>query len=92
MLDKIHPYYLGAITGGVVGYIAAKIYQIWAIAYQVTRLDPNMQSSWQSDAPPLWVTAVEQPAVFTFWVSVVFIMIGIFFARTILRQIELARK
>ncbi|MFF2483824.1 hypothetical protein [Paenibacillus sp. NPDC058071] len=74
MLEKVHRfYYLGGLIGLVVGYMFAKVYQSWAILYQVNRLDPNMQNSWPSNGPPIWIIATEKPAAFSFWTVVIFI-------------------
>lgn len=78
MLSKVHPfYYLGGFFGGILGFIIAKIYQIWAMIYRETRFDSNMPSSWPSDSPPLWIRATEHPSKFSFWVVVLFIIVGI---------------
>lgn len=82
MLGKIHPhYYLGALIGVVIGYVISKIYQIWAIVYRESHFDLHMQNSWNSNSPPLWITATENPKVFSFWVIIIFIIIGVIFVR-----------
>ncbi|MFD2615022.1 hypothetical protein [Paenibacillus gansuensis] len=80
MKKKIHPYYyLGGTAGLILGYLLSKIYQIWAIAYRQTNYDPNMAYSW-----PLWETATEAPAKFTFWVVFVYIAIGVGFVKVLM--------
>ncbi|MBB3112869.1 hypothetical protein FHS18_004971 [Paenibacillus phyllosphaerae] len=78
MLSRIHPYYyLGGFFGGVLGYIISKIYQIWAIVYRESQFDVNMTSSWPSGSPPLWITATEHPMRFSFWMVLIYIIIGV---------------
>ncbi|SEC40315.1 hypothetical protein [Paenibacillus sp. GP183] len=82
MLGKIHPhYYLGALIGVVIGYVISKIYQIWAIVYRESHFDLHMQNSWNAKNPPLWITATENPEVFSFWVVFIFIIVGVIFVR-----------
>ncbi|WP_164472673.1 hypothetical protein [Cohnella candidum] len=81
-MGKIHPhYYLGALIGLVVGYVISKIYEIWAIAYRETHFDPHMTNSWQSDIPPLWITATEKPSLFSLLVILIYIVVGVVFVR-----------
>jgi hypothetical protein len=81
-MGKIHPhYYLGALIGLVIGYVISKIYQIWAIVYRESHFDPHMTNSWNSNSPPLWITATENPNLFSFWVILIYIIVGIVFVR-----------
>lgn len=85
MLEKVHPYYyLGGIIGLVVGFVISKIYLIWAILYQQSNFDPHKPTSWNSDTPPLWLTASENPTIFTFWVILIYIIIGVIFVKILL--------
>ncbi|HIW32713.1 MAG TPA: hypothetical protein IAA29_07990 [Candidatus Paenibacillus intestinavium] len=82
MLEKVHPYYyLGGIIGLVVGFVVSKIYQIWAILYQQSNYGTHKLTSWDSDAPPLWLTATEHSAMFTFWIVLIYIIIGVIFVK-----------
>ncbi|MFC6331984.1 hypothetical protein ACFP56_05060 [Paenibacillus septentrionalis] len=77
-MEKIHPhYYLGALIGLVIGYVISKIYQIWAIVYLESNLDPNMTNSRNTNSPPLWITATENPNSFSFWVTLIYIIVGV---------------
>jgi hypothetical protein len=85
MLGKFHPhYYLGALIGLVIGYVISKIYQIWAIVYRENHFDLHMQNSWNTKNPPLWISATENPEVFSFWVVFIYIIVGLIFV-TILK-------
>jgi|GEM_PF-3712912 hypothetical protein len=78
VMEKVNPYYYaGGIAGGIAGYVIAKIYQIWAIAYRQSRFDPNMANSWNTDSPPQWVWVTEHPNAFTFWIVIVYAGIGL---------------
>ncbi|UUZ81211.1 hypothetical protein LJK88_42025 [Paenibacillus sp. P26] len=88
MLERIHPaYYLGGLVGVVAGYLISKIYQIWAIVYRESRFDPHMAHSWSTQSPPLWITATENPSMFTFWVVLIFVILGMIFVRLLLKII-----
>ncbi|NMO98262.1 hypothetical protein [Paenibacillus lemnae] len=90
-MGRIHPhYYLGALSGLIIGYVISKIYQVWAIVYRESRFDPNMSDSWNTNSPPIWVTATENPNSFSFWVVLIYIIIGIIFVR--LLQIKINKE
>ncbi|RXZ79346.1 hypothetical protein EBB07_23095 [Paenibacillaceae bacterium] len=77
MRTKIHPfYYLGGFIGLILGYLISKVYQIWVIVYikKGTRIDIY---------PIFWEVAYERPALFTFWVVLIFIVICIVFVKVL---------
>jgi hypothetical protein len=93
MLGKIHPhYYLGALIGGVIGYVISKIYQIWAIVYRESQFDPHMPKSWNTNSPPLWITATENPKMFSFLVVFIFIIVGVVFVRILHLKIKITKR
>ncbi len=78
MKNKIHPYYyLGGLIGLVLGYIVAKLYQIWVIV----DLERDVRFG---VLPMFWEIATTKPALFTFWVVLVYIIIGIVFVKILL--------
>lgn len=79
-------YLLGGIVGLVVGLMFSKIYQIWAIAYQVSHLDPAMPTAWGQYEQPLWALATEHPRTFTWVVVLLFIGLGMVFVNILLRS------
>ncbi|MCM3633508.1 hypothetical protein [Paenibacillus camelliae] len=90
-MEKIHPhYYLGALIGLVIGYVISKIYQIWAIVYRESNFDPHMIDSLETNSPPLWITATENPNLFSFWVTLIYIIVGVICVR-ILHKRKIAK-
>lgn len=89
MEKKIHPfysyghpyYYLGGLIGLVLGYIIAKIYQIWVVVYLGSDASIGV-------LPMFWKTATTNPALHTFGVVLVFMIIGILFARILFSVAE----
>lgn len=75
MKTKIHAYYyLGGLIGLVLGYLIAKVYQIWVVVY--LERDSRIEIF-----PLFWNVIYNKPALFTFWVVLVFIVICTVFVR-----------
>ncbi|MDQ0878282.1 putative membrane protein [Paenibacillus sp. V4I3] len=73
MAERIHPYYyLGGFVGLVVGYIVAKIYEIWVIV----DLEREIH---HGPIPMFFEISTTKPALFTFIVVLIFIVIGLLF-------------
>ncbi|OXM16822.1 hypothetical protein CGZ75_09265 [Paenibacillus herberti] len=80
MRTKIHPYYyLAGFIGLLLGYIISKVYQIWVIVY--------LERDSRVDILPLfWETIYKKPALFTFNVVLIFILICITFVKMLLSR------
>ncbi|SDT08492.1 hypothetical protein SAMN05444162_3041 [Paenibacillaceae bacterium GAS479] len=78
MRSKIHPYYyLGGFIGLLLGYLTSKVYQIWVIVY--------LERDSRVDVLPLfWKVIYRNPALFTFIVVLIFIIICIAFVKMLL--------
>jgi hypothetical protein len=68
---------LGGTIGAVTGFALAKIYQIWAILYQVEGLSER-GNEW--DVEPLWSIANTYPAWTTASFTLICLLIGSSFA------------
>jgi hypothetical protein len=83
MKNKAHPYYyLGGFIGLILGYIIAKIYQIWVIVYL------SMDDLRINVLPIFKDVIIDNPALFTFGVVLVFVVIGVTFVRILLSASE----
>ncbi|WP_336775827.1 hypothetical protein [Paenibacillus sp. MMO-58] len=81
-LEKVNPYYyLGGVVGCIAGYAMAKIYLIWAMMFIDGGYDRFTSDAWNPGSTPLWYTATRHTGAFTFWVTVLFIVIGILFVK-----------
>lgn len=58
-------------------YVIAKIYLIWAMMFIEGGYDRFASDAWNPGSTPLWYTAVKHTGAFTFWVTVLFIVIGL---------------
>lgn len=67
--------------GLVIGFVVAKVYQIWAILFieYGRSLMHEPITGWNSK--PLWVLATEYPSMFVFIVSLIFMTFAIVFMR-----------
>jgi hypothetical protein len=83
MKNKAHPYYyFGGFIGLILGYIIAKIYQIWVIVYL------SMDDLRINVLPIFKDVIIDNPALFTFGVVLVFVVIGVTFVRILLSASE----
>lgn len=76
----------GVIIGLVVGFIVAKVYQIWAILfiYQGSRYAGI--DGWFNTA--LWDVATRNPLAFLIVVEIIFAVLGYLFVRTFFKHIK----
>ncbi|GLX70283.1 hypothetical protein [Paenibacillus glycanilyticus] len=76
--DKVKPYYyFGGIIGCITGYVIAKVYLIWAMLFITGGFEQFASNEWNPNSRPVWVLATEHPSAFTFWVTVLFSVIGV---------------
>lgn len=75
----------GGFFGFVLGLIVSKVYQSWAILYRVEGTGFSGENGWRDGilSTPLWVRATDHPLGFTIVIIVVFIIIGILFAKNL---------
>lgn len=68
----------GAVLGAILGFIAAKVFETWAILFSQT--GPH-QGSYRVTVftIPLWVDATNHPAILTTVVVVLYAMLGVVF-------------
>ncbi|MDM5317152.1 hypothetical protein QUF49_14180 [Fictibacillus sp. b24] len=71
-------YFLGFTTGAVIGFILAKVYQTWALLYEMRGRELDSLTNWQHT--PLWQTVNENPGITTLIVTLLFSAIGLCFA------------
>lgn len=72
MYDKFEV--LGLFLGSVVGFLLAKVYQIWAILYWVEGMNIAGQDGYRNT--PIWVFSIENPNLFLFIVVALFAAAG----------------
>lgn len=72
MYDKFEV--LGLFLGSVVGFLLAKVYQIWAILYWVEGMNIAGQDGYRNT--PIWVFSIENPNLFLFIVVAFFAAAG----------------
>lgn len=71
-------YLIGGTIGSVLGFILAKVYQIWAILYETEGVALEGVSSWEGT--PLWKTVNENPGTTSFTVTILFLGVGLLFS------------
>lgn len=76
---KFIDYAWGGFFGVILGFIVAKVYQTWAIAYRDSQYDLNPVTGWDTGSPPIWIYATEHPTSYSLIVVSFFFVIGILF-------------
>jgi hypothetical protein len=71
-------YFIGGTIGAIVGFILAKVYQIWAILYETEGLVLEGVTGWEGK--PLWKTVNENPGTTTFLGAILFLGVGLLFS------------
>lgn len=83
MGKKEMTYIIGGTLGLVLGFILAKVYQVWAILYETEGLSLQGVTSWEGK--PLWKSINENPGMATFVITFSLFFIGLFFSFLLIR-------
>ncbi|MFG6494681.1 hypothetical protein P8610_04940 [Fictibacillus sp. UD] len=86
-MTKGEVYYLiGGTIGMIVGFIAAKVYQIWAMLYAEIGVQLANDTGWEGT--PIWQSVNANPGTTTFIVLLICTSIGLYFAYLLIKKEE----
>ncbi len=86
-MTKTEVYYLiGGTIGLIAGFVAAKVYQIWAMLYADIGIQLAGVTSWEGT--PIWMSVNANPGMTTFLGLSIFTSLGLYFAHILIKSGE----